>query len=382
MSEVNHYMDFILPTKVKFGPGMKSEIAEEIPGKGKKRVGIVTTAELLDLGLNDDIVEDLVRKDCTVEIFSHVTSNPHLDTISAGYDYFQEFDPDYLVGLGGGSAIDTTKGISLCLANGERSLLKLDSREGELEPGVPYFAVPTTAGTGSEVDYWAVISDPGTNRKLSIGYPQMAPLTAVVDPELTLTLPPDLTLFTGIDALTHAIEAFLSSQSNKLSDVLALTAVELILRSLTDAVRDGKDIQARGDLSLASTLAGAAMQHVGLGLIHAMSHQVSGFYNTNHGLANALLAPNVIEFNVEAVPEKYDMANEALGGDLLEKIGDLFATHSVTENEVTIFEEDLEDLIDRAIDNVNAKTNPRQADKEEIRRLYLESYELKKHKGR
>ncbi len=378
MPDTHDYMDFILPTKVKFGPGMRKEIVEEIPAKGEKKVGVVTTEELLDLGLGDDVLEELVRINCTVEIFSHVTSNPHLNTISAGYDYFRGFGPDYLIGLGGGSAIDTTKGISLCLANEERSLAKLDSREEELETAVPYFAVPTTSGTGSEVDYWAVISDPESNRKLSFGYPEMAPLTAIIDPELTLTLPPRLTLFTGIDALTHALEAFFSSESNRLSDVLSLTAIELIFNSLSEAVRDGKDPEARGDLSLASTLAGAAMQHVGLGLIHAMSHQVSGFYDTNHGLANALLTSNVIKYNLEVVPEKYKRINEALGGDLLEELEELFRKHSVFSEKVAIQEDDLETLVERAIANVNAETNPRKATEGDVRMLYVNSYQVKK----
>ncbi|MBS3735573.1 MAG: iron-containing alcohol dehydrogenase [Candidatus Bipolaricaulota bacterium] len=374
MNRKEDYFDFILPTKVKFGPGLRNHVVKEIVSRDFQRVGIVTTEDILELGLPEGITEELKSKGRVIEVFSNVTSNPHLSTISEGYEAFRGFQPDCLIGLGGGSAIDATKAISLCLANDEPDIVQLDRRDERPKPCVPFFAVPTTSGTGSEVDYWAVISDSRSNRKLSIGSPEMAPLTAVIDPELTLTLPPELTFFTGIDAFSHALEAYFSSASNELSDTLSIKAMELVFRSLETAVENGEDLSARGDLSLASTLGGASMQHVGLGLIHAMSHQVSGFYDTNHGLANARLTLPVLNFNQAEVPERFEKLERQLGGNLRGKIERIFEILDLSQYRVTIKEGDLDEMVDRAITNVNAETNPRQPVRSEIEKLYRESF--------
>ncbi len=374
MNQKEDYFDFILPTKVKFGPGLRNQVVEEIVSRDYQRVGVVTTEDILELGLLEGIAEELKSKGRMIEVFSNVTSNPHLSTISEGYEAFQGFQPDCMIGLGGGSAIDATKAIGLCLANEEADIVRLDQRDERPKPCVPFFAIPTTSGTGSEVDYWAVFSDSGSNRKLSIGSPEMAPLTAVIDPELTLTLPPELTFFTGIDAFTHALEAFFSSTSNELSDTLSIKAMELVFRSLETAVENGDDLSARGDLSLASALGGAAMQHVGLGLIHAMSHQVSGFYDTNHGLANARLTLPVLNFNQAEVPERFEKLKRQLGGNLRDKIDRTFEILDLSQYRVTISEEDLDEMVDRAIKNVNAETNPRQPVRSEVEKLYRESF--------
>ncbi|MCF7890025.1 iron-containing alcohol dehydrogenase [Candidatus Bipolaricaulota bacterium] len=376
MNRKEDYFDFILPTKVKFGPGLRSQVVEEIVSRDFQRVGIVTTEDILELGLVEGITEQLKSEDKKIESFSNVTSNPHLSTISEGFEALRGFQPDCLIGLGGGSAIDATKTISLCLANDEANIVRLDEREERPNPCVPFFAVPTTSGTGSEVDYWAVISDPNSNRKLSIGSPEMAPLTAVIDPELTLTLPPDLTFFTGIDAFSHALEAFFSSKNNELSDILSIKAMELVFRSLEKAVESGDSITARGDLSLASALGGAAMQHVGLGLIHAMSHQVSGFYDTNHGLANARLTLPVLNYNEVEVPERLEKLEGRLEGNFLDKVESLFEIRDLSKYRVEINEEDLPKMVDRAIKNVNAETNPRQPDRSEVKKLYRESFTI------
>ena len=373
MNDDRGYFDFVVPTKVKFGPGMRSEIAREIESRDFRSIGIVATKEIVELGLLDDIEAELKEIGRRVEIFAGVTGNPHLSTVSDCYRRFAKFSPDCLVGFGGGSAIDVTKAAALCLANDETDLVNLNDRE-EVEPAAPYFAVPTTSGTGSEVDYWAVISDPETKSKLSIGRPEMSPLTAVIDPELTLTLPPELTYYTGLDAFSHALEAYFSSESNELSDVLARKSMELVFESLETAVNRGEDLSARGDMALASSLGGAAMQHVGLGLIHAMSHQVSGFYDTNHGLANSLLMLPVLEFNEKTVPDKVKDLENYLGGGLTDKVEELFEIRDISKDRVRIKEDDLSEMVERAATNVNAETNPRPADRDEIERLYRESF--------
>lgn len=376
MSENSNYLDFILPTKVKFGVGMRQEIVAEIPDKNPTRIGMVTSKEILQLNLHQDITSELEKRNCTIEVFPDVESNPHLSTIVSGYRFFADFNPDFLIGLGGGSVIDSAKAIALGLANGEPDITTLDATKRKIHDAVPFFAVPTTSGTGSEVDYWAVMSDPETHEKMSVGYPEMSPLTAIVDPELTLTLPPELTLFTGIDALSHAVEAFFSSSSNKVSDMLSLAATDLVFSSLSPAVENGNNLQARTDMSLASTMAGAAMQHVGLGLVHALSHQVSGFYDTNHGLANALLMPSVLQFNIQASQEKYTRLSGYLDEDFLTKLNSLYSNHSIEEKEVTVYKQDLDELARRAVDNVNAETNPRKATLEDAKKIYKQAFKV------
>ena len=376
MNETESYFDFVLPTKVKFGPGSRKQIVDEIVSRDYRRIGVVTTEEIRGIGLLDGIMEDLRSKNREVEVFSKITSNPHIATVKTGFEYFRKFQPDCMIGFGGGSAIDATKAIGLCLANDLGDIVNLDKDEAEIKPSIPFFAVPTTSGTGSEVDYWAVLSDVETNRKLSIGSPKMAPLTAVVDPELTVTVPPDLTFFTGIDAFSHAFEAFFSSSRNELSDLLSIKSMELVFRSLENAVENGDDLSARGDMALASTLGGAAMQHVGLGLIHAMSHQVSGFYDTNHGLANAKLTLPVLGFNEEEVPDRLEVLGEKMGDNFRDKIKGLFEIFDLSHHEVKIKEEDLPEMVDRAVSNVNAKTNPRQPDSEDVEKLYRNSFEV------
>jgi alcohol dehydrogenase len=247
----------------------------------------------------------------------------------------------------------------------------------ELRSGPPVFCLPTTSGTGSEVSYWAVITDRGTHEKLSLGDPAFSPALAIVDPELTLTLPPRLTLWTGLDALTHAVEAFLSTLASPLSDLLSREAISVCVRSLGHAVEQGDDLKARGDMALASLLAGAAMQHVGLGLVHAISHQVSGFYDTQHGLANALLLPHVLEFNTPECLEKRKVLDGLTeSGNFLGWLKDLYEKHGLEAEAVEIKEKDIPIMAERAKDNVNAFTNPRRAEVQDIMELQRRSFKV------
>jgi alcohol dehydrogenase len=236
--------------------------------------------------------------------------------------------------------------------------------------------VPTTAGSGSEVNYWVVITDKSAKEKLSVGDPAMSPLFAVVDPRLCLSLPPRATLFTGIDALSHAVESYLSADSNWLSDRLSLGAVSLIVASLEQAIADGWDLQARSNMSLASMLAGMSMENVGLGLIHALSHQVSGHYDTHHGLANALLLPHVLAFN-GSVCRKKMRSLEALvpGRHGFEKwLRKLYSRFGIQKHMVAIHSEDIPAMAVKALDNVNARTNPARAEAKDLEDLLRNSF--------
>jgi alcohol dehydrogenase len=324
----------------------------------------------------DFLLSNLEKGGTNYHVWDGVVSNPDAGSVREGVGVAERARPEALVAVGGGSTLDTAKAISACLGNDTQYVFSLVGTK-ELRSGPPVFCLPTTSGTGSEVSYWAVITDRGTHEKLSLGDPAFSPALAIVDPELTLTLPPRLTLWTGLDALTHAVEAFLSTLASPLSDLLSREAISVCVRSLGRAVEQGDDLKARGDMALASLLAGAAMQHVGLGLVHAISHQVSGFYDTQHGLANALLLPHVLEFNTPECLEKRKVLDGLTeSGNFLGWLKDLYEKHALEAEAVEIKEKDIPIMAERAKDNVNAFTNPRRAEVQDIMELQRRSFKV------
>lgn len=369
------YFDFILPTSVVFGPGKVEVLPAELSRSGFGRAAIVTDKSIEGAGILDEPVTSLRQGGVELRVFTKVRANPHVESVKECLRFLRDYRPDCIIAIGGGSSLDTAKVAGVCYAN-ELNDVERVQQEKELKRSLPVIAGPTTAGTGSEVNYWAVIA--AGNEKLSIGNPAMSPYMAIIDPELTLTLPPKLTLWTGLDALTHAIEAYLSLSSNRLSDMLCLEAISLILESLEQAVEEGRNLQARGDMALASLLAGAAMQHVGLGLVHAMSHQVSGFYDTQHGIANAILLPHVLEFNTPECQDRIQ-ALDNLAEDKKSFMGwleEVYQKYDLNEEAVKIKEEDISTMAERARDNVNARTSPRKAEIADIVGIYKQSFKV------
>jgi len=371
------YFDFVLPTSVIFGPGKVEVLPAELSRSGFGRAAIITDKGIEKAGTLNESVTSLKRQRIEVKVFAEVQANPHVESVKECLQFLRDYRPDCIIAIGGGSSLDTAKAAGVCYANDLNDVAQTQQREG-LKRSLPIIAVPTTAGTGSEVGYWAVVSDRKTNEKLSIGDPTMAPYMAIVDPELTTTLPPRLTLWTGIDALTHAVEAYFSTLSNRISDMLCLEAISLILKSLEQAVEEGSNLQPRGDMALASLLAGAAMQHVGLGLVHAMSHQVSGFYDTAHGLANAILLPHVLEFNTPGCRDKVKTLDN-LAEDRKSFMGwleEVYQRYNLNEEVVEIKEEDILTMAERAKGNVNARTNPRKAEIADVIGIYKKSFKV------
>jgi len=371
-------LEFILPTKVTFGSGSLTTLAEEIARSGFKRVAVITSKDLIQLNLAKKAIEMAEQGGARTLMYSGVESNPTAQLVAEGVEAIESFVPDCLIGFGGGSALDLAKGIGICLSYHTWDIKALQYKPNIERRSVPVICIPTTSGTGSEVNYWAVISDPQTNEKFSIGDPKMAPHMAIVDPELTLTLSRKMTLWTGLDALTHALEAYASTLSNRLSDLLVLEAIKLVLENLDCAVSHSDDLEAREHMALASLLAGAAMQHVGLGLIHAMSHQVSGFYDTPHGLTNAKLLAPVFAFNLPEMPQEKRASLESLSKEPFQDVlTEIDRRYGLADEVITIRECDLEIMSKRACENVNAKTNPRRAGTEEIRALYHQAFIVK-----
>jgi alcohol dehydrogenase class IV len=292
---------FQLPTKISFGQPASEVLRDELTALGVQRALLVSDPGLAKVGLVEQISSGLVEAGLSLSTFTGVSSNPITTEVAAGLAQAQAQQSQAVVAVGGGSAIDVGKAIAMLLANegsyrdyqwGGRAITRLS---------YPLLAVPTTAGTGSEVSKVAVIVDPEKPFKKGVLSPLMFPYAAVIDPQLTLSLPPWLTAATGIDAFTHALEAYLGRRANPFTDSLALAALRTIWLSLPQATRQGEDLEARQRMMLAATWAGIAMDQAGLGLIHALSGPLTSYLHLHHGLANGLILPYALRFNLPAL---------------------------------------------------------------------------------
>ena len=304
---------FRLPTKVIFGPGTAKEAGIEAEALKGTRALIVTDRDLVKTDLVK-IVRNALGAKC-VGVFSDVTPDTGIHIINAGAEYGRKLGADALISVGGGSAIDTAKGIAICLTKGGR----LEDHAGFniLDgPITPHIVIPTTAGTGSEVTYAAVIKDHEQKRKLLFADNYLIPNVAILDPNMTIGLPKGITAGTGMDALSHCVEAIHSMQSEPIADALALHGIRMIREFLPRAVENGGDIIARGQMLIAACIAGAAFSNAQVGIVHALAHCVGARFGVPHGIANSILLPHCIMYNLDACPEKYSQIAEAMGKDI------------------------------------------------------------------
>lgn len=305
---------FVNPTRVVFGNDAHREVKLELLAAGGSKALLVTDDQLLE---NTDIPKRVqeVLKDACVGVFSDVPPDSGVHVVNKGAEMARELGADSVVSVGGGSPIDTAKGIAIVMTEGG-SLRDYEGFQMLSRPQAPHVAIPTTAGTGSEVTYVAVIKDHEAKQKLLFGDHNIIPNAALLDPTLTVGLPKQLTAATGMDALSHALEALHSQQREPISDGLALHAIRLIAQFLPLAVENGDDLAVRGQVLLASNMAGTAFSNAQVGLVHAMAHTVGAHYGIHHGLANALFMPHVIRFNAEECAPCYRPVAEALGVDV------------------------------------------------------------------
>jgi len=293
---------YYLPTKIIFGRPATEALHVELTAIDARRLLLVSDAGLEKLGLVGQFSARLRTSGREVVTFSQIQSNPTSDEVAACLSLARQNQVQAIVSLGGGSAIDVGKGVAMLLANGGCYADYQWGGKTIARRSLPLLAVPTTAGTGSEVSKVAVIVDRERPFKKGVLSPLMFACVAILDPELTRTLPPGLTAATGVDALTHALEAYTGRNANPYTDMLALAAMQAIWRSLPRAVSNGDDLAARSAMTLAATWAGTAMDHAGLGLIHSLSGPLTGALHLHHGLANAILLPHVMRFNLPAIP--------------------------------------------------------------------------------
>lgn len=376
------------PNKVVIGPGAAASIGAELRAMGKQRVLLVTDGGVLGVPAVGSLLTSLRSKLPEVEVFSRVGGNPTDRTVGELVDFMEETRPEALVAVGGGSPIDAAKCANLVYTNGGRPLDygRQGPRDGSVtEPLLPLVAVPTTAGTASEVTSTSVIVDTQRGRKVSISHPRLVPDLSILDAELTLSLPPDLTAYTGMDALTHLIEAYVSTAGFAPADGIALSGLNLLARALPAVLRDGSDVAAREDMLVASMMGGLAFNHNRLGLVHAMAHQLSSVCGLHHGLANAILLPRVMAFNLPANPGKFSAIAQALGADCsrlpveaagkeaIRAVEDLAKAAGIPRSlgEVGVSRDQVPAMVSLALEDTAIRRNPRPPTAADVERLYL-----------
>ena len=310
--EADLNFNYFGPTKVVFGTGSISELPMEIAALGKKAF-LVTDTGIKETGLVDRVADRI--GDLLVGTYSDVPQDSGMDVVDKGAEAALATGADVLVSLGGGSVIDTAKGMCIVMKEGG-SLRDFQGMQMLTRPQIPHIVVPTTAGTGSEVTSGAVVMDQEQGQKVIIFEYFNTPRVAILDPRMTEKLPPSLTATTGMDAMTHAVESYVSQQRNPISDAAALHAIKLITAYLPVSVDNGSDLAARGQMQVAALLAGWAFSNAMVGLVHAMAHSLGAVCGIAHGLANGLLLPHVMKYNLEEVPELLADIAGAMGADI------------------------------------------------------------------
>ncbi|AEG12254.1 Alcohol dehydrogenase [Shewanella baltica OS183] len=374
---------FFIPSVNVLGQGAVDDAIDDIKTLGFKHALIVTDKPLVKIGLVGEVAEKLGQNGITSTIYDGVQPNPTVTNVEAGLALLKANKCDFVISLGGGSPHDCAKGIALVATNGG-SIKDYEGLDQSAKPQLPLVAINTTAGTASEMTRFCIITDEARHIKMAIVDKHTTPLLSVNDPELMLKKPASLTAATGMDALTHAVEAYVSIAANPITDACAIKAMELIQANLVNAVENGQDINAREQMAYAQFLAGMAFNNASLGYVHAMAHQLGGFYDLPHGVCNALLLPHVQEYNAQVVPARLKDIAKAMGVDVsnmtdeqgasaaIAAIKKLSVAVKIPEN-LTLLgvkAEDIPTLADNALKDACGFTNPKQATHAEICQIF------------
>ncbi len=381
---------FRIPSGVIVGCNASSFAGREAKKLGGTKALIVTDRNLTEMGFLSGIESSLDSEKIDHEVFDEVTAEPTLDYVEKGLDLYRRSKCDFIIALGGGSPIDTAKAVCIMASNpgviqDYKGLDKVSS------PGAPLIAIPTTAGTGSETTIFTIITDTRTNVKMLIGSPFILPSVALVDPLLTASSPPSVTAATGVDALTHAIEAYVSVKAQPMSDVFALSAIKFLSENLRQAWANGDNLEARSLTMLGAFQAGVAFSNSSVALVHGMSRPIGAYFHAPHGLSNAVLLAPVVEFSISGNPKRYADIARAMG-EKVEGLGVMegaskaskavrelvrdikipaLATLGVTREKLKTV---VGKMADDAIASGSPGNNPRKATKEEIVELYWKTF--------
>lgn len=374
---------FVLNETSYHGAGAIKDIATEAKGRGFKKAFVCSDPDLIKFGVTKKVIDVLEGAGLDYEIYSNIKPNPTIENVQTGVEAFKKSGADYLIAIGGGSSMDTAKGIGIVIANPEfEDIRSLEGVAPTKNKSLPIFAVPTTAGTAAEVTINYVITDVEKNRKMVCVDPKDIPVVAFVDPEMMSSMPKGLTAATGMDALTHAIEGYITAGAWELSDMFHLKAIEIISRSLRNAVANTPE--GRADMALGQYVAGMGFSNVGLGIVHSMAHPLGALYDTPHGVANAIILPTVMEYNAPATGEKYREIARAMGVQGVDGMTQeeyrkaaIDAVRKLSEDvgipadlKAIVKEEDIPFLAQSAYDDACRPGNPRETSVEEIAELY------------
>ncbi len=374
---------FILNETSYHGDGAVKEIATEVKARGFKKAFICSDPDLVKFGVTQKVIDVLSENNMEYELHSNIKPNPTIENVQTGVEAFKKAGTDYLIAIGGGSSMDTAKAIGIVINNPEfADIRSLEGVADTKNKSVPILAVPTTAGTAAEVTINYVITDAEKNRKMVCVDPHDIPVVAFVDPGMMASMPKGLTAATGMDALTHAIEGYITAGAWELSDMFHLKAIEIISHSLRGAVENTPE--GREGMALGQYVAGMGFSNVGLGIVHSMAHPLGALYDTPHGIANAIILPTVMEYNADATGEKYRDIARAMGVE---------GTENMTQEEYRkaavdavkqlssdvgipadlkeiVKEEDIPFLAQSAYDDACRPGNPKETSVEDITMLY------------
>ena len=365
------------------GKGAVEQVAAEIKARGFKKAFVCSDPDLIKFGVTAKVTSVLDNASIDYELYSNIKPNPTIENVQSGVEAFKASGADSIVAIGGGSSMDTAKAIGIIIANPEfADVRSLEGVAPTKNPSVPIIAVPTTAGTAAEVTINYVITDVEKKRKFVCVDVHDIPVVAVIDPDLMSSMPKGLTAATGMDALTHAIEGYITKGAWEMTDMFHLKAIEIIARSLKGAVDNTPE--GREGMALGQYVAGMGFSNVGLGIVHSMAHALGAVYDTPHGVANAILLPTVMAFNADATGEKYREIARAMGvAGVDEMTQDEYraaAVNAVKELSSSVGipadlkdivkEEDIDFLADSAVADACAPGNPKEATKEDIIALY------------
>ena len=374
---------FVLNETSYHGKGAIQEIASEIKNRGFCRAFVCSDPDLLKFGVTGKVTDVLDAAGIPYEIYSNIKANPTIENVQTGVAAFEKSGADCLIAIGGGSSMDTSKAIGIVAANPEfADVRSLEGVADTKNPSVPIIAVPTTAGTAAEVTINYVITDAEKNRKMVCVDPHDIPVVAVVDPDMMSSMPRGLTAATGMDALTHAIEGYITKAAWELSDMFHLKAIEIIARSLRGAVENAPE--GREGMALGQYVAGMGFSNVGLGIVHSMAHPLGALYDTPHGVANAIILPTVMEYNAPATGEKYREIARAMGVDGVDNMTQeeyrraaVDAVRKLSQDvgipadlKEIVRPEDVPFLAQSAYDDACRPGNPRDTSVEELTALY------------
>ncbi|MGU8577476.1 L-threonine dehydrogenase [Clostridium perfringens] len=370
---------FFMPAISLMGADCLKDAGDQVGELGFKKALIVTDKVLGQIGIVKKVTDVLDNKNIEYAIYDETKPNPTVKNVNDGLALLKEKECDFVISLGGGSAHDCAKGIALLATNGGE-IKDYEGVDKSKKPQLPMVGINTTAGTGSEMTLFAIITDEERHIKMALVDKHLTPIIAVNDPMLMLAMPKSLTAATGMDALTHAIEAYVSTSATPITDACAEKAIELISNYLVNAVENGQDVEARDMMAYAEYLAGMAFNNASLGYVHAMAHQLGGFYNLPHGVCNAILLPHVQEYNKATSASRLAKIAKIMGGNIegltdeqgadlcIDMIKSLSQTIGIPEGlgVLGVKENDFETLATNALNDACSLTNPRKGKLEEV----------------